>query len=817
MPQRPSDPQTVRISNILILASLGTYLMVAVIGVNMHDWTLVTTMCSGAVALALPFWMLRSGHFRSGNLVLMVIILATITTIATVGQGIRDLAVVAFPVVFIYAGLTSDRVILRLCTGFTLAAVLWLALGESFGWFVPVPLFRDPFNLFYLSTLAVLLIVTALAVDLLSSNLRRSLDQARLEISQRKSAEHLLEESEKRFGILFQLHTAAQLIIEPGTGRILDANRAAADFYGWSVEDLTGMTILQINALPPDAVKEAMGKAVSNEQVKFEFRHRLADGSIRDVEVYTSRIDVAGKAVLYSIIHDVTERKKAEELLRQGEERYRLMFESAPLAINITRGTEIIYANPAYLDLFGLSSLEELKEFPPLDLFAPEWRDQVRENIQRRARGLPVPSSYEVESLRKDGTRFPIIMYLTNAHFAEGPATVAFIVDITARKQAEDALRHAQKMETVGQLAGGVAHDFNNMLQVITSYTEMSLAEMDAGQPVHEYLSQVLRAARHSAEITGQLLAFARKQTVSPKVLDLNAALAGSRMMIQRLMGEDISLALLPGRDLWTIRMDRTQLDQVLANLAANARDAIAGVGNAAIETRNVTFDEQYCAFHPGCLPGDFVMLAVTDNGRGMDKETLSHLFEPFYTTKETGKGTGLGLSTIYGIVKQNSGFINVSSEPGRGTTFRLYMPRADGGSDMAQRFSEAVPLPRGIETVLIVDDEPAILELARVSLTHLGYEVIAAGSPDEAIRMSAERAGPIQLLVTDVVMPRMNGRELAERLLAQRPGLRCLHMSGYAADVIANRGALEEGMNFIAKPFTIRQLAAQVREVLDR
>jgi two-component system, cell cycle sensor histidine kinase and response regulator CckA len=808
--------QESRIAYILMLAALGTYMIVALIEAYFHDWKTVAALCGGSIALAVPFWLLKSGHSRTGNLLLMVIVLATITTAATVGQGIRDLAVIAYPIVFIYVGLVSDRTMLRLGGGFTFLAILWLALGEPLGLFTTVPLFPDPMNLFHLSTLTVPLVVAFLAVDLLSSNMRRSLEQSRQDLAQRVQAEQSLRESEQRLRKLFQLHAAAQLIIDPDSGKILDANNAAAEFYGWSTGELTRMSIHQINVLPADAVNRAMEKAASKEQTRFEFRHRRADGSIRDVEVFSTRIETAETPLLYSIIHDVTERKRAEELLRQAEERYRLMFESAPLAINITRGTDIIYANPSYLGLFGFSSLDELRRVPPLDLFAPEWREQVRENIQHRAQGRPVLNYYEVECLRRDGTRFPILMYLANAIFADGPATVAFTMDITARREAEEALRQAQKMETIGQLAGGVAHDFNNMLQVIISYSEMALEKVGAAQPQHGYIGEVLRAAHRSADFTGQLLAFARKQTVNPRVLDLNGAVANARQMIHRMIGEEIELAWLPGRNVGKLKIDPAQVDQILANLAANARDAIGGVGTVTIQTERVTFSESFCAEHSGFMPGDFAMLAVADDGSGMDRETQQHLFEPFYTTKKPGKGTGLGLATVYGIVKQNNGFIITHSNPGEGTTFRVFLPRAEEAGEIGLPEARTARQPGGTETVLVVEDEPAIRELVREGLAQLGYKVFDAGSPVEAVRMSAERAGQIQLLITDVVMPQMNGRQLAERISAESPGVKCLYMSGYTQDVIAHRGVLEGGMSFIAKPFTVARLAAKVREVLD-
>ncbi len=360
-----------------------------------------------------------------------------------------------------------------------------------------------------------------------------------------------------------------------------------------------------------------------------------------------------------------------------------------------------------------------------------------------------------------------------------------------------------------------MAHDFNNMLGIILGYTELALLEASPGTRLHNSLHEIRKAAGRSADLTRQLLAFARKQTIDPKVLDLNATVEGMLKMLPRLIGEDIDLAWLPGPALWPVKMDPAQVDQVLANLCVNARDAIAGVGKVTIETGNVRLDEAYCAGHAGFVPGDYVLLAVSDNGCGMDEETQRRLFEPFFTTKELGKGTGLGLATVYGIVKQNNGFINVYSEPGQGTTFKIYLPRhGDGVVEAEAARSADFPLGRG-ETVLIVEDEPAMLAMGKAMLEKLGYTVLGAATPGQALRLVHEHTGDIHLLMTDVVMPQMNGRDLAERLVPGKPGMKCLFMSGYTANVIAHHGVLNEGVHFIQKPFTMKDLGAKVREAL--
>jgi len=382
--------------------------------------------------------------------------------------------------------------------------------------------------------------------------------------------------------------------------------------------------------------------------------------------------------------------------------------------------------------------------------------------------------------------------------------------------QTEDQFRQAQKMEAVGRLAGGVAHDFNNMLQVIISYAELALGKLTPSDALYGAVQQIMKAGQRSADLTGQLLAFARKQTIAPKVLDLNESVAGMLKMLQRLIGEDIDLVFMPGHGLGTVKIDPTQVDQILANLTVNARDAISSVGKVTIETDNAEFDESYCRTHDGVLPGQFVLLALSDDGCGMDKETQARLFEPFFTTKLQGQGTGLGLATVYGIVKQNNGFICVYSELGQGTAFKIYLPRLQSDTAAIDETPKQAVALNGTETVLLVDDEEALLGLGKMLLEDRGYTALAAGSPIQAIQLAEQYSGVIHLLLTDVVMPIMSGRELLQRLSIQRPGLKCLFMSGYTADAISHRGILEEGIHFLQKPFSGEQLGAKLREALD-
>lgn len=512
------------------------------------------------------------------------------------------------------------------------------------------------------------------------------------------------------------------------------------------------------------------------------------------------------------------------ESLRKSEEKYRLLVENqTDLVVKVDPEGRFLFVSPSYCLAFGKTQEELLGQ-----QFMPLVHEEDREATATAMEALfspPYTAYLEQRALTKDGWRW--LAWSDKAILDNHNQVIAIVGagrDITDRKTGEDEherlqgqLLQAQKMESVGRLAGGIAHDFNNMLNVILGNCELALLETCPGQPLHERFQGIQAAALRSAELTRRLLAFARKQTIAPKVLDLNDTVSGMLNMLRQLIGEDIDLAWRPGRDLWLIKADPSQIDQILANLAVNARDAISGVGKVTIETGNVTFDQAYCADHPGFCAGDFVLLAVSDNGCGMDSETLSHVFEPFFTTKEAGKGTGLGLATIYGIVKQNNGFINVYSELDQGSTFKIYLRRHASDNEQTPKADAIIADAGGSETILLVEDEPMILDVTMTMLQHLGYNVLPADTPGTAIRLAGEKSEDIHLLVTDVVMPEMNGRDLAKNLVFLYPNLKLLFMSGYTANVIAHHGVLDKGVQFIQKPFTMKDLAAKIREVLDQ
>jgi len=514
--------------------------------------------------------------------------------------------------------------------------------------------------------------------------------------------------------------------------------------------------------------------------------------------------------------------QRSEEALRKSDELYTRLVDTIPDMIIRTdlEGT-IVFVNDYTLELSGYSR-EEVIGKNVLSFVAPEDLGLALQYTPFAGSTRKGPQ--EVRLVRKDGRILNIEINGDILRNADGTPFGAVMLcrDITQRKLADQEkgqlqaqLLQAQKMESVGRLAGGVAHDFNNMLSVIIGNAELALHKVDPSNPLHKTLKDILGAGQRSAGLTRQLLAFARKQAVSPKVLDLNDTVAGMLKMLQRLLGEDITLVWMPGKNTWSVRIDPSQVDQILANLTVNARDAMNKAGKIIIETSNRVCDQAYCSSIPECVPGEYVMLAVSDNGCGMDKETLSNIFEPFFTTKQEGHGTGLGLATVYGIVRQNGGFINVYSEPGLGTTFKIYLPRhRPERPDAAGGGMDAAPMG-GTETILVVEDEEAVLNLTRDMLESLGYHVLAVKKPEEALRLAAEFQGAIDLLLTDVVMPDMNGKELSERIMHLKPGMQCLYMSGYTADVIARQGMLEEGIHFIPKPFSLQDLAAKIREAL--
>lgn len=519
------------------------------------------------------------------------------------------------------------------------------------------------------------------------------------DITDRKMTEQLLIKSEERFKTLFNSHSAIQALLDPDTGKVLDVNQEACDWYGWSVDELKQMYTRDINTLPPEAIISSLKSITAESQNKFVGKHRRADGSIRDVEIFRNKIELDGKAVIHVITHDVTERKQAE----------------------------------------------------------------------------------------------------------------------IEREKLQEQLQQSQKMEMVGQLAGGIAHDFNTMLGVIIGHAEMALMEEGLPNTIYTGLETIQKAAIHSAELTRQLLSFARKQIAIPQLVELNMAVNEMLSLLKRLIGEDITLQWIPNVQEALLKIDPSQLDQILTNLIVNARDAISGTGKITITTSRPSLQNATALpAQSSDFSANYVTLTVTDTGCGIDKKNLQHIFEPFFTTKGVGKGTGLGLSTVYGIVKQNHGFVECDSTPGKGTSIRIQLPLHNTEPVTVESKSTKPLTMQKQQTVLLVDDQPDILDICKRMLEQKGFAVIPAGKPQEAILIAEKHNDTIDLLLTDVVMPEMNGCELSNKLLLTCPNLKTLFMSGYTADIIASHGLVENGVNFIQKPFTSKKLINSINELLN-
>ena len=753
------------------------------------------------------------------------------------------------------------------------------------------------------------------------------------DITESKVAEAALRASESRFRSLFEMSRSVMMTIDPMDGSIVDANEAASKFYGWPVEELRRKAITDLNGLTTAEARERMDQVLHSQGTILHVSHRRADGSVRDVEVSASPIDVGERTLLYSIIHDITERTQAEESLRESQARYQGLVERMPAALyqySVRRGgvfysprieeylgypvgellrnprlwhdsihpddlphvnsviaaardgsrgsleyrirdavgkerwfreefmasvkpdgevlfdglaqdiTErkqmeeqlaklsraleqspamvlitdttgrIEYANPRFSEVTGYSPAEVVGRNPrflksgdtSVDEYDKLWKTIVAGGVWRG----------QLHNKKKDGSLYWVRAVLSPVRGASGEilAFLGITEDITAQKALEEELRQAQKMESVGRLAGGIAHDFNNMLGVIMARTQLAQWELEPGHGVHEHLLEVADATRRSADLTAQLLTFARKQVIAPRVLDLNETIANMLKLLRRLVGEDVLVAWRPDPTLWRVEMDPGQMDQLMVNLSVNARHAMPRGGTLTITTSNVSI----AVPPPGHRAGEFVRIDVQDTGHGMDADTREHVFEPFYTTKAAGEGTGLGLSTVYGIVQQNGGWITVDSAPEQGALFSIVLPRAVTAKTPTVAVTS--PVISGLETVLLVEDEAAVLAADRLMLERLGFTVICASSGAEAIELVRRHEGKIDVLMTDVVMPGLNGKEVSEAVLALKPGIKVLFTSGYTSDVIGTAGAIPAGVHYLEKPYTIESLAAAICSAVD-
>ena len=655
-------------------------------------------------------------------------------------------------------------------------------------------------------------------VPAIERELRESSDRAL-----RRKAEAAVFASETRFRALVE-HSENGILVSTASGVFTYASPAVAKILGRTVDEIIGTTFR--DHVHADELETAAayrqgvlaGDAHGPPRVRRVVR---ADGTVRWVEVTaTNLLDDPAICGVVSNIHDITERKVAEGALVVAQHRYTALLESGVIGIMVAEVTGTIReANDTFLTMLGY--WREDLQAGRLDwrtLTPPEWaawNDDAGDKLRRTGRATP----REKEYFRKDGTRVPVLVGIAQV---DSPLTLSVSFDLSERKRMEHAktnlegqLRHAQKMEAVGRLAGGVAHDFNNVLTVILSYADLLIEDMTPSDPARLEVREIHKAGKRAADLTRQLLLFSRQQAIDPQLVDMNVLLADMGKMLRRILGEDVELIELTTNPIGAVRIDRSSLEAVVMNLVVNARDAMPTGGKLTIETTELELDESYARDRIGVEPGRYVMLAVSDTGVGMDRATQAKIFEPFFTTKEMGKGTGLGLSTVFGVVQQGGGHVWVYSEVGVGTTFKVYLPRADATPAPAHPTIAPATL-RGNETILLVEDEDQVRAVAHDILARAGYDVIEARNGGEALLICEKHAGAIHLLLSDVVMPQMSGPELAKRLSAARPEMKVLCMSGYTDDSIVRHGVLEARFAFIQKPITPLTLTRKVREVLD-
>jgi len=651
----------------------------------------------------------------------------------------------------------------------------------------------------------------------------RQLAQARAELEddtrelERKVEERTreLREAEASHRDLLEAAPDA-IVIADAEGKIVLVNQQTERLFGYARAELIGQSVelLVPPASRPGHASERLRYAAEPRSRRLAARELAGcrkDGSLFPAEISLSPARSGNASLVVAAIRDVSERRQQQEALRTTQ--YALDH-SAEAVLLARENGHLVYVNEAacrhlgysHDELMGLS-VSDVATSPTREAWPDEWR-RLREEGSR---------TFETSQRRKDGTDFPVEITVNHVQFEGTEYACIFGRDITSRRSLEAQLRQSQRMEAIGGLAGGVAHDFNNILGIIMGYSGLMGKDIGPDHPGRRRLEQIQRAADKGARLTRQLLAFSRKQIMQLRVLDLNAVVAEFDPMLRRVLGEDVDLVVVASEALGSVKADLAQVEQILMNLVVNARDAMPKGGHLRIETANMTFDENYVRRHPATQPGRFVMLAVSDTGIGMDAATQQRVFEPFFTTKAAGEGTGLGLATVYGIVKQSGGFIWVYSEVGLGTTFKIYLPRVDEAAEPVAAVAQPLPPRQGYETLLVVEDTESLREMFCDVLQQEGYAVLSAGNGEEALALARERKGPIHLLLTDVVMPKLGGADLARELSRLRPELRVLFMSGYTDGVVTKHGVGGKGFAVIEKPFTTERLTRAVRQALDR
>jgi PAS domain S-box-containing protein len=776
---------------------------------------------SAVIISIVAMFLSRRGHVRAASLVLVVGVWVLLTVAASTAGGLHGPAFSAYVVPVMCAGLLLGFRAAIWTTVATAGSGLLMLVAETRGFlpgssgsFTPVGLF--------ITHITLLILVVAL-LHLSTRAIRESLDRARMELAARERVEEALRRgeaailaTEERFSKAFNGSPAPMSIVRDGL--FIEVNETFLRTSGYTRDEVVGRSGIEIGifADPRDLARMVETLTTIGTITDLEIDLKMKNGQLRTHLISADPIEIGGERCVLFVGTDISERKRAEEALRKSEAEFREFFEESLTGDYIsTPHGKLSACNPAFARMFGFHSVAEALECDTRTLYPDP---NVRQELLARLKEQGKLERIETEYRRRDGTPLYVVQNAVGVFDDQGELVQVkgYMFDITERRRLEEQFLQSQKMEAIGRLAGGVAHDFNNLLTVILSYSDLLL--MPSGlqsDNVQKYAERIKTASEHAASLTHQLLAFGRQQVLDVRVVDVNGVITGILQILNRLIGEDVELRtnLAPGPV--RAKADEGQLQQVVMNLVVNARDAMPKGGKLTIETASLYLDEHWASQLVDAQLGQYVMLSVSDTGMGMDEATRAHIFEPFFTTKERGKGTGLGLATVHGIVKQSGGLISVYTEPGQGATFKIYLPSAEPVETDSAAQVERLTDQTGTETILLVEDETEVRRIARNILESNGYSVIDA-EPETAVQISREFPGHIDLLLTDVIMPKINGRDLADRLAEQRPSMKVLYMSGYTDNVIMDRGILPAGVALLGKPFTLTGLVAKVRQVLD-